>query len=242
MRRTTGKGGGVLLVLAAILVIVVLTVIILMNVFVVRNVIVMDPSGMDEQEVVRMSQIRFGGLIHRVNEDQIRSSLESSGKYALDGVSVHYPNTIILDVRLRTRDAVVLNGGQYLTIDTDACVVEMSQTLPQDGGIYVYNLDNTFFELGGRLTAPQKKLDALIAVLKAVRTQGAVGYLSDLDMADPKNMWATTRTGIRVSLGSLENMNEKILWLRSAVSDLEMRGQTRGTLDISSGTKADYRP
>jgi hypothetical protein len=33
-----------------------------------------------------------------------------------------------------------------------------------------------------------------------------------------------------------------MLWMSSAVSDLESRGNTRGTLDVSGGDKADYMP
>ena len=53
---------------------------------------------------------------------------------------------------------------------------------------------------------------------------------------------AIARSGVIVKLGDTDNMDEKIRWLRSAVSDLETRGETRGTLDVSSGTRADYRP
>ena len=53
---------------------------------------------------------------------------------------------------------------------------------------------------------------------------------------------SVTRSGVVVKLGDMGNMDEKIRWLRSAVSDLETRGETRGTLDVSSGTRADYRP
>ena len=50
-----------------------------------------------------------------------------------------------------------------------------------------------------------------------------------------------TRRGIEVRLGNSENMPDKIAWMKSAVADLENRGQNGGVLDVSSGTKADYR-
>ena len=80
------------------------------------------------------------------------------------------------------------------------------------------------------------------AAVDAIRNQGAAIYVSELNVDDPLNLWITTRTGIRVELGDAQNMDGKILWLRSAVADLENRGEVKGTLDVSSGTKADFQP
>ena len=41
-------------------------------------------------------------------------------------------------------------------------------------------------------------------------------------------------------LGNSENMNNKIIWMAGTLKDLEARGETSGTLDVSSGNKADY--
>ena len=45
---------------------------------------------------------------------------------------------------------------------------------------------------------------------------------------------------MRVDLGNSENMNNKIIWMAGTLKDLEARGETSGTLDVSSGNKADY--
>ena len=39
----------------------------------------------------------------------------------------------------------------------------------------------------------------------------------------------------------MQNMQDKIAWMKGAVADLERRGEAGGTLDVRSGTKADYR-
>ena len=59
-------------------------------------------------------------------------------------------------------------------------------------------------------------------------------------MSDVENLRIITRTGIRVELGDAENMGNKIAWMKGAVADLERRGESGGTLDVRSGSKADY--
>lgn len=242
MRRGANGTKTVLLILAALAVLAIVAGFVWQKLFVVRNVVIEGGEEISRDEVVRASGLAFGEHITRVNADGLRTKLEATGIYALDGVEVRYPNTVVFSVRKRTRDAVIIDGGQYLVLDSDGHVIEVSSSMPEKSGVYVYGLNATTFRIGGKVTAPEDRLAAMKTVLDAVRLQGAGEYISDLDVSDTDQMWITTRTGIRVKLGGGDRMADKILWLRSAVADLESRGQIRGTLDVSSGTKADYMP
>lgn len=242
MRRTANIKKIALLIAAVLAVLAIAAGLIWQKLFVVRKVVIEGDVQASQEEIMRAAKVEFGGHISNVSEDALRSNLESSGIYALDAVRVKYPNTVILTVRERTKDAVIINGGQYLVLDSDGYVVETHGALPENSGIYVYGLNATSYRIGGRVTAPEDRLADMKAVLDAVRTQGAGEYISDIDISDSEGLMATTRTGIVVHLGDMQNMQNKMLWLRSAVSDLEARGETRGTLDISSGDKADFKP
>lgn len=212
------------------------------DVFVVRKVIIEGSLSVTDEEIIRTAQIDVGGSIHTVEQEKLKLNLESSGRFALDGVEIRYPSTLILHVRERTRDAMVLNGGKILVLDSDGYVIEVCSAVPENCGVYVTGLEGTSYRVGGRISAPEEKLAAMKAAVEAIRIQGAAMYVSELNVDDPLNLWITTRTGIRVELGDAQNMDGKILWLRSAVADLESRGEVKGTLDVSSGTKADYQP
>ncbi len=240
MRRTSKRM--VVLIPIALALLTVIAALVWFRMFVVRNVVIDGAADIPQEEVIRASRIAFGEHITGVEEARVRANLESTGIYALDGVDVRYPNTVILHVRRRTRDATLLNGGQYLSMDSDGYVIEVSATLPEDSGVYVYGLSATSYRIGSRIVAPEDRLLAMKQVLDALREQNAMEYVSDLDLSDVTQLRVTTRTGLRVLLGDSRNMSDKALWLRAAVSDLESRGETRGTLDISSGAQADYMP
>ena len=80
----------------------------------------------------------------------------------------------------------------------------------------------------------------MTAVLDALYDNGATQYVSELNVSDANSLYIYTRTGMRVDLGNSENMNNKIIWMAGTLKDLEARGETSGTLDVSSGNKADY--
>lgn len=242
MRRRSNVLNITLLTLASLVIIGVIAGLAWRKVFVVRNIVIEGNTEVSQEEIIREAQVEMGGHITRVDAGTLKTNLESGGVYALDGVKTKLPNTVILSVRRRTRDAVVRNGGKYLVLDSDGYVIESNPSMPEDGGVYVYGLDATSYRIGGRITAPEEKLQAMKTVLDSIRSQNAKQYVSDITVSDVDAMVITTRTGMRVKLGDAQNMENKILWMCSAVSDLESRGDTRGTLDVSSGTKADYTP
>ena len=240
MRRISKRA--IALILALLVLLAIAAGLLWLKLFVVRNVVIEGATDISQEEIIRATKIVFGGSIAKVDAEKLRANLESTGVYSLDDVTVRYPNTVVLSVRQRTRDATVLNGGQYLVMDSDGYVIETSATLPEDGGVYVYGLGATAYRVGGRITAPEDRLLAMKRALDALREQNAMEYISDLDLSDTAQLWMTTRTGLRVNLGGTENMYDKILWMRAAVSDLEARGEIRGTLDVSNGERADYMP
>jgi cell division septal protein FtsQ len=182
----------------------------------------------------------MGGSVFRSDEEGIRNHLESGGRFALDGVRVQYPNTLILSVHERTRDGMVPSSGKILVVDSDGYVVEVSANVPENCGVYVRGLNCTAYNLGRRVTAPEAQLEAMKVLLEAIRTLNAGSYLSEVNVEDPLNLWMVSRTGIKVELGDSTNMNDKIMWACSAIADLESRGQTKGTLDVTSGAMADF--
>lgn len=239
--KHSGKKAGIIL-LAALIALGATVWLLYRGVFVTRNVVIEGRISGGSDEIIRAAALDMGGSIFAVDEDVIRSHLESSGRYALDGVEIRYPGTVALSVRERTRDAMVSVGGRILMLDSDGYVVEICTSVPENAGIYVQGLGCTSNELGRRVGASQERLDAMKTVLEAIRQQNAGSYFSELNVSDPLKLWMVSRTGLRVELGDGQNMSDKLLWACSAVADLEMRGETRGTLDVSSGNMADFRP
>ena len=243
MRRNRRKSRG----WAAIMLLVLLALVALIlfrYVFVVRNVWIsygQDAAQLSEETVIRAANIDFGGSIFFLDENRIRKGVNSLGTIRLEGVEVGYPSSITLYVARRKPVAMLLNMGEIRLLDEECCVVESAENVPDTDLIYVNGMTVTAYSTGEPLQAREGQVEAFCTVMQALSANSANAYVSEIEISNVEELRLITRTGITVELGNMQNMQNKIAWMRSAVADLEQRGEGGGTLDVRSGNKADYR-
>ena len=241
--RKRGRRRAVAPWLAAILLLAAAVALLVTNlVFVVREVQVEGSGSVPAAEVVRMSGIRLGGRMGAVDLDRVIDGVENDGRLAFVSLERRLPGKLLLTVRQRTRDALILQAGKVLVLDSDGYVVEVADRLPDAGIPYVTGLRPSNYFQGRQLDTTDGRVDCMKAVVEALKAHGATAYASEINVADVKDLRIITRTGMTVRLGDRENMGNKIIWMAGALADLEARGETAGQLDVASGSKADYQP
>lgn len=210
-------------------------------VFVVRNVdITGHESVMRTEAVMRAARIGFGTSILNVDRYEIEEAINDTGNLKFEALEIQYPDTVRIQVSPRSREAMMLHMGKIRILDAEACVMESLDELPNMDLIYVSGIQALNCEKGRQIQADEDQLQAYCAVIEALNRHGADIYVSELKLDNPQDMYIITRTGITVSLGDGQKMSGKIAWMKSAVIDLEQRGERGGLLDVSSGNKADY--
>lgn len=209
-------------------------------VFVIQEVQVEGNGSIPAEDVIRLSRIKMGARLNTIDELLMKSNVESDGRLVLESVVTRYPNQVVLKVRIRTKDAMTVQGNKVLVMDSDGYVVEILERLPEESMPYVTGLHIASYAIGKRIEAQDERILAMKSVIEAIAEQNAAGYVSEISFEDSRNIRITTRTGMYVKLGDGENMHNKILWMTGALQDLEARGQVLGTLDVSSGARADY--
>jgi len=136
---------------------------------------------------------------------------------------------------------MIMHAGKILVLDESGCAMRSIDEAPDTDLIFVTDFGVSSFRIGEVVSADEDQLADYCAVVQAIVRSGAAGLVSELNLADGQNLWIITRRGIEVRLGDRRSIDDKIAWMKSAVVDLENRGQYGGVLDVSSGTKADYR-
>ena len=241
MRRRRRKNR-IVPVLIVLLVLALAGAVLLKFVFVVRNVNVAGSSGMVSHEgVIRAARVNFGASIFTVSEEDIMQHINSTGTLRAVDVQVHYPDSLTISVQPRSRVAMALGLGQLRVLDETGCVITSVNTVPNEDLVYVSGLQVQGCTTGEPLRADEHQMQAYCAVMQAILEHSASMYVSELNLENTNDIRIITRTGITVELGTGENARNKIAWMKSAVADLENRGQVGGTLDVRSGNKADYR-
>lgn len=228
-------------VLAVLLAEALLCAVLLRYVFVVRDVRVEGNVSVSDEDVMRIARIDFGSSILRVRAEDVVRRINATGTLCVEELRVRYPDAVEIRVRERERSAMLLHMGEIRILDETGCVVESVDGVPDTDLIYVSGMRVSDFVMGEPMRAADGQMDAYRAVMGALEAQGAGVYVSELDLSDPEELKLITRTGVTVELGGPENMENKVAWMKGAVADLEGRGEGGGTLDVRSGSKADYR-
>ena len=235
-----GKNRKYILALAILLVLVGACALLLRYVFVVRNVIVQGDVDASDEEITRIASIQFGSSIFSVDPQAIESNVNATGLWRLDQVQLRYPDTVELTVGKRDRSAMLLHMGRIQVLDEQGCVVESLSEVPATDLIYLSGLNVMQCRTGEQLRTDAGQIEAYCAVMQELNAQGAAMYASEIQLSDPQDLRLITRNGITVLFGDAENMMDTVAWMKSAVADLESRGEGGGTLDVRSATKADY--
>lgn len=240
MKRGGKRLAGAVLLIAMLAIIVLL---LFKTVFVVRSVKILgDYSGISEQEIVRASNIEFGKSLMAVDEAGVESGVNALGRVKYQYLELDYPNTVTIHVSERKSAAMLLHAGQILVLDNEGCVIESRSDVPNTDLIYISNLGVTGYRIGSAISVNAEKLQLYAAVMEAIEYHGASGLVSEINFADTQDIRIITRSGISVIIGDGENIRNKIAWMKAVVIDLEGRGESGGTLDVSSAEHADYAP
>lgn len=209
-------------------------------VFVVKDVEISGSTGMSNDEVIRAAGVDMGGRMRSVDEAQLARNIEKTGILKCDGITKKLPDTLVLEVSMREGRYVSDFGGSIALMDRDCVVISVSRELPEGDNLYVTGLSPRDAVPGRTIGADYDRVEALRAIINAVDACGVSGYISEINVEETDALYLYSRTGIRVALGDSSNMQNKLIWMKYALIDLEARGETSGRLDVTSGTQADY--
>ena len=211
------------------------------SVFVLRDVEVTGVPAAQAQDVIRSSGAQLGGKMRKIDAAALKRGVEQSGQIRCLSVQKEMPSRVILNVEIRVGRALTECGGLITQLDADMVVMSSTKQMPEGEFLYITGLSAGEARPGQTLGAESGRLSACRAVIAALDAAGAWDYVSELNVKDTSNLYIYSRTGMTVLLGTEENMEKKLVWMKYALADLESRGQTSGILDVSSGNQADYR-
>lgn len=214
-----------------------------LDVFVVRRVEVYGSTGtMSGAAVAQASGIEEGASVFHLDTGAAAARINASGVLKVDRIELDYPDTVRIHVEPRRRAAMLNFGGRMRLLDGEGCLVESLAGAPDMDLIYVSGALVRGCSPGRVLLSDADQLQAYQAVMDACAGSSAGIYISELDLADPREIRIITRTGVTVRMGDAGAMQDKLAWMQAAVADLERRNETGGTLDVRSANRADYRP
>jgi cell division septal protein FtsQ len=214
------------------------------NVYVIQSVTVEgDMGAYTPAEVVACCGVHSGQSVFYVDQLKIAQALSQQLHLELDAVEVKYPNKLILSVHPRAPRAALSILGMLLMVDKDGLVLEASSQLDTRLQIpVVTGMEDVAWNMG-RTVIPkdEAQLQAVHDVLNELELQLVITRASELNVAKLDNLYLITREGMKVELGDRSDMERKIGLMRAVLAELAKASVYTGSLDVSSGTVADYQ-
>lgn len=247
-RRKTYKarrrGRTALGILALALLTVIAAGIVMMRVvFVVKDIQVVGNARFSAQEIVNLSGIQLGESIFNVGEQSARRGFLSHGILSFEGLEKHMPSTVRLIVRERTPRVIISYVGLPTVLDEYGYAIEQARELSEQGLPMVTGLRLTSCEVGRQAVSQTPlQIDSMSACVQQIYALQLTALISELNVSDLDNLYLMTRAGMMVKLGDSENMQQKLLWMNGALTQLTAEGVVTGILDVSSAQSAVYQP
>ena len=245
-RRRRMTAGGLLSWAAALAVTALAVYLVLTNyVFVVRSVgVELSGDRYTSQQVVLESGLTLGTRMDRIDQEAIARRLGDTGWLRLEEIRLEYPNRAVLVVAERTPAALVSHVSTMLVTDSDGVLIEQVTGDPgYSNCLYVTDVDVKRAQPGQPLQAATVgKINALVALLKGFEQVPCQSLISWATMENPQNIMMYSTNHVWVEMGGSENIADKLRWTQAVLEDLIARGEKLGTLNVSSGTHADYAP
>ena len=135
-------------------------------------------------------------------------------------------------------DMSALSRGRGM--DANGYVISVSREMPEGEYLYVTGLSAHDAVPGRLIGSDNPRIEAMCAIVRGIDATGVSGYISEINVAETDSLYLYSRTGILVMLGNTKEMENKLIWMKYALIDLEGRGETSGKLDVTGGNQADF--
>lgn len=214
------------------------------TVFRLKTVYVVGNEAKTPQQVVVASGLVSGRNMFSITEEEVAAAFEADHTIVFRGMQKEFPNTVYLYIQERKVAAAMQWLGVLYTLDEQGMVMaekstsEIPDGLPVITGFRVSNIN-----VGQQLMVRSaRQMEAYRAVIGELQLQLYADQISELNLADPDNLYLVTAEGVTVRLGDAKDMRAKIGAVRTDMAYLRQLGTRAGILDVTTPEDAKYMP
>lgn len=201
-------------------------------------------STKSHSEIAGLSGLRLGMNILSVDKKEIQRNFSMDSSVELLDVHIEMPDTVIIEIRERVVHAAVNCAGVILLIDSDGYVLQRLSSMPQNERYPLVSGMDVRVSAHAKIieSGTDGQLTAMKRVLTELYDTHTQTMISELNIADPDNIYLISQSGIQILLGDDERLDEKLAWTQAVIDSLTTEGVMSGVVDVSSGSNAVFSP
>lgn len=200
--------------------------------FKIKKITVKGNSRISTEEITRLSGLKVGDLIFRVDKKGIVERLKSNRYVKNVVVKIRMPDSVTLLIEERVPVGVIPYYGSFLQVDNEGVVLEMidynAGNLP-----VLYGVKLKEVSLGQKIK-PQNSVafKQALQVLKALDDMHMTDLIGEVEI-NGSNITMKARPNIDVKVGQADDFYYKLSFLKVILNDLHNKGYKSGTIDLS---------
>ena len=213
--------------------------------FRVKNIVVEGTVNKTEEYVIELSDIKLQMNMLKVQEKKVRENIEADPYLELVEFKRKFPDTIYLTVKEREKKAKVEYAGSVIYIDGEGNILEIAQQTgeEQDQLPVMTGIDVSSFNLGQKIAfSDTLRYNAMLEIIAQIYDKGLNTSIAEVDFTNINSIRMKEVGGIDIKFGQADEVEQKMKWLKAVLAQLKERNYTSGTLDVSTGESASFRP
>ena len=216
------------------------------GVYSVKEIRVIGNKAIPAEEIIRTSGIRQGDSIIMLDENTVRSRIQSDYRLRFTYMARELPGTVILSIREREPCCWISYCGILYVMDKNRMILYESEDpnskpseLVEIKGLEVRSntVVGQFVTLGNE--AQQSIFKDLFQEMKVLK---CTDRIADADISNTSSILLTTRDGFTVSMGDRTNIHAKLRSMLAVQDKLKEMGYTSGTINVSNLEEPLYYP
>ncbi|MGL5439204.1 MAG: cell division protein FtsQ/DivIB [Filifactoraceae bacterium] len=209
--------------------------------FPLRDIEIVGNSSFTAEQLVTKGEIDTTKNIYLINNSHIEKKIMEDSYVQKVRVKKKFPRSLLVEIYERKPVATINFQGGFALIDEDSNVLKIEQNFSGSVKPLIIGSDIKELKVGEKLNSDDRKLGAIIKLVKNIQGLGIVQSITQISVAEPSDINLLTTQGITVLLGDGSDMNEKLLRLNQILVDLQTKGINSGYVDMRFDAYPVYR-
>ena len=191
-------------------------------------------KNISEREVLAQCGLENGIGYFEVREEALRDGVNRNRYLVYQGMEKVFPNRLILRVAEREIRACITVQNQICLMDENAFILEKADAGDAQGYIRITGLSVRDAKVGEALSFTNTlQISAYTAVMQELIVQDALDTFSEMNLANPSDVYLTSASGYLISLGKPEEIRAKLLTVRGVLEYMRLYDMPKGSMDAS---------
>ncbi len=210
--------------------------------FEITRINVYGNKNVTADEIIRLSSIRPGQNIFRINIKKSMRSIFQDPYIKMIRIKRILPSTISIDIIEREAFALVPFVGSYLNIDDEGIIINISMAVDKPELPIINGLEFDTFKIGELLRVEDtNQLTVTVSTIREIIRADMMQKIKQVDVSDIYNIKLLTDTGIKLNLGDDRKLDNKMTFAKSIIEDLE-KENLKGTVEMGHEGNPIYKP